>query len=95
MESHYTYVGQLVTATGEPINQGSMLNASAFSPSEDGGFTVEMTSLAKSLYVQNGDKNYQCTVTVQSSRDVVRYVGKTLCKTITQGELPTNIRKTK
>ncbi|WP_158309246.1 hypothetical protein [Rahnella aquatilis] len=31
MESHYTYVGQLVTATGEPINQGSMLNASAFS----------------------------------------------------------------
>ncbi|AEX53410.1 alpha-fimbriae usher protein [Rahnella aquatilis CIP 78.65 = ATCC 33071] len=95
MESHYTYVGQLVTATGEPINQGSMLNASAFSPSEDGGFTAEMTSLAKSLYVQNGDKNYQCTVTVQSSRDVVRYVGKTLCKTITQGELPTNIRKTK
>lgn len=94
MESHYTYVGQLVTATGEPINQGRMLNASAFSPSEDGGFTAEMTSLAKSLYVQNGDKNYQCTVTVQSSRDVVRYVGKTLCKTITQSELPASIRKT-
>ena len=93
MESRYTYVGQLVTATGEPINKGSMLNASAFSSSEDGGFTAEMTSQAKSLYVRNGDKNYQCAVNVQSSRDVVRYVGKTLCKPIQFADLPENIQK--
>jgi len=54
-----------------------------------------MTSLAKTLYVKNGEQNYQCAVTVQSSRDVVRYVGKTLCKPVQPADLPENIRKVK
>lgn len=72
-----------------------MLNANAFSSSEDGGFTAEMTSLAKTLYVKNGEQNYQCAVTVQSSRDVVRYVGKTLCKPVQPADLPAAIREKK
>lgn len=95
MESHYTYVGQLVTSTGEPLSGGNMLNANAYSSSEDGGFTAEMTSLAKNLYLRSGEQNYQCAVTVQSSRDVVRYVGRTLCKPIQPADLPKNIQKIK
>ncbi|WP_455269030.1 TcfC E-set like domain-containing protein [Rahnella aceris] len=95
MESHYTYVGQLVTATGEPLTQGTLLNANAFSSSEDGGFTAEMTSLAKNLYLRSGSQNYLCAVTVQSSRDVVRYVGKTLCKPVQPADLPAAIREKK
>lgn len=95
MESHYTYVGQLVTSTGEPLSGGNMLNANAYSSSEDGGFTAEMTSLAKNLYVRNGNQNYQCAVTVQSNRDVVRNVGKTLCKTVQSSDLPETRREIK
>lgn len=95
MESHYTYVGQLTTATGIPLANSTMLNATAFSISEDGGFTAEMNSLAKTLYVSSDHQTYQCAVTIKSSRDVVRYVGKTLCKPAQFADLPEYIREMK
>lgn len=93
MESHYTFVGQLITASGVPLSQGTLLNASAFNASEDGGFTAELNYLAKTLYLMQAGTVYQCPLTILSTRDVVRYVGKTVCAPIDLAKLPESLQK--
>ncbi|MFP2422992.1 TcfC E-set like domain-containing protein [Pseudescherichia vulneris] len=91
MESHYTYIGTLLTSTGQPLIEGKMLNAQAFIAEEDGGFTAELTQQPKNLYLKNNNTLYQCPVKVESKRDVVRYIGETRCSPITPAELPENL----
>jgi len=92
MESHYTYIGTLLTATGQPLSEGKMLNAHSFIVEEDGGFTAELTQQPKNLYMKNNSTLYQCPVKVESKRDVVRYIGETRCSPITPAQLPENLR---
>jgi hypothetical protein len=92
MESHYTYIGTLLTATGQPLSEGKMLNAHSFIVEEDGGFTAELTQQPKNLYLKNNSTLYQCPVKVESKRDVVRFIGETRCSPITPAQLPENLR---
>jgi hypothetical protein len=93
MESHYTYIGTLLTATGQPISEGKLLNAHSFIVEEDGGFTAELTQQPKDLYLENSSVIYQCPVKVESKRDVVRFVGETRCTPITPAQLPEDLRQ--
>ncbi|MFJ3456134.1 TcfC E-set like domain-containing protein [Scandinavium goeteborgense] len=93
MESHYTYIGTLLTATGQPISEGKLLNAHSFIIEEDGGFTAELTQQPKDLYLENSSAIYQCPVKVESKRDVVRFVGETRCTPITPAQLPEDLRQ--
>lgn len=93
VESQYTFVGQLVTQDGKPLTPQAMLNASIFSGADDGGFSAELNHLAKNLYVQKGNTLYRCPVTVQATRDVVRYVGKTVCTVESWPLLPAEIQE--
>lgn len=92
MESHYTYIGTLLTATGQPLSEGKLLNAHSFIAEEDGGFTAELTQQPKNLYLENSSAIYQCPVKVESKRDVVRFVGETHCTPITPAQLPEELR---
>jgi len=92
MESHYTYIGTLLTATGQPLSEGKLLNAHSFITEKDGGFTAELTQQPKNLYLKSNSALYQCPVKVESKRDVVRYVGETHCSPITSSQLPENLR---
>jgi outer membrane usher protein FimD/PapC len=92
MESHYTYIGTLLTATGQPLSEGKLLNAHSFVTEKDGGFTAELTQQPKNLYLKSNSALYQCPVKVESKRDVVRYVGETHCSPITPSQLPENLR---
>lgn len=93
VESRYTFVGQLVTQDGKPLAPQTMLNASIFSGADDGGFSAELNHLAKTLYVQKGNAIYRCPVTIQTTRDVVRYVGKTVCTAESTSLLPAEIQE--
>ncbi|MEG2566337.1 MAG: CS1-pili formation C-terminal domain-containing protein [Acinetobacter sp.] len=93
VESQYTFVGQLVTQDGKPLTPQAMLNASIFSGADDGGFSAELNHLAKNLYVQKGNTLYRCPVTIQATRDVVRYVGKTVCTAESWSLLPAEIQE--
>lgn len=93
VESQYTFVGQLVMTDGSPLVPQAMLNASLFDGAEDGGFSATFNHLAKTLYVQQGNAIYRCPVTIQTARDVVRYVGKTVCTAQANALLPAKIQE--
>ena len=92
MESHYTYIGTLLSDTGKPMTEAHLLNSSSFISSEDGGFSAELTSQPKDLYLKTKSELYQCPLKVESKRDVVRFVGETHCTLITSAQLPEKLR---
>jgi hypothetical protein len=92
MESHYTFVGQLMTQSGTPLVPQNILNAEMFSSSEDGGFTAELNNQAKALYLVEKMALYKCPLSIKSARDVVRFVGKITCFTIDMTAVPEKLR---
>ncbi|MGB7802318.1 TcfC E-set like domain-containing protein [Buttiauxella sp.] len=92
MESHYTYIGTLLSDSGKPMTGAHLLNSRSFISSEDGGFSAELTSQPKDLYLQSESGLYQCPVKLESKRDVVRFVGETHCTPITPAQLPEKLR---
>lgn len=93
MESHYTYIGTLLTATGQPLSQGKLLNAHSFNADPDGGFSAELIHQPDYLYLKSASALYQCPVKIESKRDVVRFIGETRCTPIAPAQLPENLRR--
>lgn len=92
IEQRFGYTGRLLlpdTAHDAPIIG---LNSRMLILSEDGGFTAEMTSQGKWLYLLSGRDFYQCPLVVKKLRNVVRYVGKSTCQQVAIDALPQDIR---
>jgi hypothetical protein len=79
MESHFTYAGRMFTAAGKSLPYGAVLNARMYASTKDGSFTAEMNKKADILYLLSERQLYQCKVNVLAKRDVIRFVGDTVC----------------
>jgi hypothetical protein len=92
-EQRFGYIGTLELPGGARSNPVIGLNTRMLLLAEDGGFTAQLPGKAKMLYLTSGTHYYQCPLTVQKQRGVVRYVGKTLCQSITPEALPDSVNK--
>lgn len=91
--SRYTWLGRMVDAANQPLDDVIPLNVMSWSPLGKGGFSLESTHPLKTLYVMRGDEYLQCPVTVKEQRDVVSWVGNVKCRNISFASLPTAERK--
>jgi hypothetical protein len=92
-EQRFGYVGTLELPAGARSNPVIGLNTRMLLLAEDGGFTAQLPGKAKTLYLTSGPHYYQCPLTVQKKRGVVRYVGAVDCQSITQEALPDSVNK--
>ncbi|HGM5492553.1 TPA: TcfC E-set like domain-containing protein [Serratia fonticola] len=91
--SRYTWLGKMLDEQGQPLVNGIPLNVLSWTPLGEGGFSLETVRPVKQLYLLRGTQFYQCAMTVQAVRDVVRYVGITHCTGITMANIPPTERK--
>ncbi|MCL1027740.1 TcfC E-set like domain-containing protein [Serratia silvae] len=88
VNSRYTWLGKMLDEQGKPLVDGIPLNVLSWTPLGEGGFSLETVRLVKQLYLLRGAEFYQCAMTVQAVRDVVRYVGITRCTGVTMANIP-------
>ncbi|UAN52409.1 TcfC E-set like domain-containing protein [Serratia sp. JSRIV002] len=86
--SRYTWLGKMLDEQDKPLVNGIPLNVLSWTPLGEGGFSLETTRPMKQLYLMRGSQFYQCAMTVQAMRDVVRYVGTTRCAGVTLANIP-------
>jgi outer membrane usher protein FimD/PapC len=86
--SRYTWLGKMLDEQGKPLVNGIPLNVLSWTPLGEGGFSLETVRPVKQLYLLRGAQFYQCAMTVQAVRDVVRYVGITQCTGVAMANIP-------
>jgi outer membrane usher protein FimD/PapC len=86
--SRYTWLGKMLDEQGKPLVNGIPLNVLSWTPLGEGGFSLETVRPVKQLYLLRGTQFYQCAMTVQAVRDVVRYVGITQCTGVAMANIP-------
>lgn len=86
--SRYTWLGKMLDEQGKPLVNGIPLNVLSWTPLGEGGFSLETARPMKQLYLLRGAQFYQCAMTVQVVRDVVRYVGITRCSGVAMANIP-------
>lgn len=88
----YNYIGRLnlpETAKRFPVIG---LNSSMLLLAEDGGFTLEMQSASRDLYVFAGHDFLKCPLKVLKKRASIRYAGEVTCSVIPYNQLPPQIQ---
>ncbi|MFU2319073.1 TcfC E-set like domain-containing protein [Rahnella sp. PCH160] len=91
--SRYTYLGRLMLNQQTPLEGAIPLNVVSWSGLGQGGFTAETDHRMKDLYMARGMQMYRCEMKVQSTHDVVRYVGNSDCQTIDLASVPQNVQQ--
>lgn len=86
--SRYTWLGKMLDEQGKPLVNGIPLNVLSWTPLGEGGFSLETVRPVKQLYLLRDSQFYQCAMTVQAIRDVVRYVGITRCTGVAMANIP-------
>lgn len=88
VETRYTWLGRLLDNNRHPLEGAIPLNVMAWTPLGNGSFTLETTRTVEKLYVIKNESYWQCGMKVSMVRDVIRYVGETVCQRTDLTRLP-------
>ena len=89
---NYNYIGRLLLPASLQTLPVIGLNSAMLLLSEDGGFTLEMASTAKDLYLLTGQTFLKCPLKVVKKRASIRYAGDITCSPLTYDRLPPQIQ---
>lgn len=88
VDTRYTWLGRMTDAQRRPLEGGIPLNVKSWTPLGGGGFTLETSRRLETLYVMKDSEFWRCRMKVRAVRDVVRYVGTTVCESTDVTNLP-------
>lgn len=93
VNTRYTWLGRLTDEHRMPLEGGIPLNVMSWTSPGKGAFTMETSKKMKTLYVMKDNAFWQCDLKVSVIRDVIRYVGTTVCRSTGMASLPGAERK--
>lgn len=88
MDTHYTWMGTMYSADKKPLSQVQPLNVSSWSALGSGAYLIESTNNLNKLYFASQDVFWECPLFVKRIKNVVRWLGDTVCKKVTYAALP-------
>ncbi|HIE6455542.1 TPA: TcfC E-set like domain-containing protein [Serratia marcescens] len=88
VETRYTWLGRLLDSSHNPLEGVIPLNVMTWTPLGNGNFTLETRRKVEKLFVMKDQDYWQCGMKVSVVRDVIRYVGETMCQRTDLASLP-------
>lgn len=89
---NYNYIGRLLLPASVKKFPIVGLNSAMLLLADDGGFTLEINSQEKELYLLSGHEFLKCPLSVQKKRASIRYSGDVTCSVVTYSQLPESIQ---